>query len=495
MKPWISCALAVLFTLPLYAGPQAKSYEATWDSLNSRATPQWWVDAKFGIFIHWGVYSVPAYSAPGKYSEWYWYWIRNAQADHPECQKFHETQYGKGFTYADFVPLFKAELFDPDFWADIFFRSGAKYVVHTSKHHDGYTLWRSQEANNSWGRAWNSVDTGPQRDVIGELSAAVRKRGLKMGLYYSLYEWFNPLYLNDVQVFVEKHLFPQFTDMVLQNEPSIIFSDGEWEHGNEVWRSHELLAWLFNESPVKDEVVINDRWYKGSRHKDGGYFTTEYGSGLDTAENPWEENRGIGFSYGFNRAETIDHYSSPQELVLMLVDIVSRGGNLLLDIGPDSDGTIPVIMQDRLLQMGDWLSVNGEAIYESSPWQKTCQWSEGRVPKEERGEYMSGYDILKLTVSPDEGSAVKEIFFTQKTADLYAILPFFPFHSFTIQGLKPDPDTKVFLLGTEREFFFESQGGDMTIIVPPMPVQELPCNFAYTFKITQVIKQAETHNK
>ncbi len=488
MKSWLSFVMAILITLPICASPQAKSYKATWDSLNSRATPQWWVDAKFGIFIHWGVYSVPAYSAAGKYSEWYWYWIRNATADHPECRAFHETQYGKGFTYADFVPMFKAELFDPDFWADIFFRSGAKYVVHTSKHHDGYTLWKSQEANNSWGRAWNSVDTGPQRDVIGELSEAVRKRGLKMGLYYSLYEWFNPLYLNDVQVFVAKHLFPQFKDMVLQNKPSVIFSDGEWEHGNDVWRSHELLAWLFNESPVKDEVVINDRWYKGSRHKDGGYFTTEYGSGLDTAENPWEENRGIGFSYGFNRAETIDHTSSPQELVLMLVDIVSRGGNLLLDIGPDSDGTIPVIMQDRLLQMGKWLSVNGEAIYGSSPWEKTCQWSAGRIPNEERGEYNIGYDILKLTVSPDKGSAVKEIFFTQKDADLYAILPFFPFQSFMIKGLKPEPDTKVFLLGTEREFSFESQGGDMTIIVPPLPVQELPCNFAYTFKITQVIK-------
>lgn len=367
-------------------------------------------------------------------------------------------------------------------------RSGAKYVVHTSKHHDGYTLWKSQEANKVWGRAWNSVETGPQRAVIGELSESVRKRGLKMGLYYSLYEWFNPLYLSDVGVFVEKHLFPQFKDMVLQNKPSDIFSDGEWDHGNEVWRSHELLAWLFNESPVRDEVVINDRWYKGSRHKDGGYFTTEYGSGLDTAKNPWEENRGIGYSYGFNRAETIDHYSSAQELVLMLVDIISRGGNLLLDIGPDADGTIPVIMQDRLLQMGEWLAVNGEAIYGTSPWRQTCQWSPGKIPIEKRGEYNSGYDILGLTVSPEEGAAVKEIFFTQKGRDLYAILPFFPFQSFAIKGMKPTSATKVSLLGTENEFTWESQGGDMIITVPSIPVHEVPGKYAYTFKITQVVK-------
>ena len=143
-------------------------------------------------------------------------------------------------------------------------------------------------------------------------------------------------------------MFPQFKDLVTRYKPSIIFSDGEWDMPSAEWRSPELLAWLFNESPVKDEVVINDRWGKDTRHKHGGYWTTEYTPGMSGMDHPWEESRGMGFSYGYNRAERLEDYHTGRELVIMLVDLVSRGGNLLLDIGPDADGTIPVIMEERL---------------------------------------------------------------------------------------------------------------------------------------------------
>ena len=189
-----------------------------------------------------------------------------------------------------------------------------------------------------------------------------------MGFYYSLYEWYNPLWLTDKPRYVREHMFPQFKDLVTRYKPAIIFSDGEWELPSSEWHSPELLAWLFNDSPVKDEVVINDRWGKDTRHKHGGYWTTEYTPGMSGMDHPWEESRGMGFSYGYNRAETLEDYHTGRELVIMLVDLVSRGGNLLLDIGPAADGTIPVIMEERLIQIGDWLKVNGEAIYGTQPW-------------------------------------------------------------------------------------------------------------------------------
>ena len=309
-------------------------YEPTWESLDKRPTPQWYLDAKFGIFIHWGVYSVPAWGAPRQYAEWYWNNIANKKADNPWWQ-FHKRVYGENFEYKDFAPRFKAELFDPDRWADLFFRSGAKYVVPTSKHHEGFCMWPSANANAAWGRPWNSVDAGPERDLLGELATAVRKQpGMHMGFYYSLYEWFNPLWLTNKPAYVTEHMHPQFKDVVTRYSPDIIFSDGEWDLTSAEWKSPELLAWLFNESPCKDTVVVNDRWGKECRHHHGTYYTTEYGAGMKDASHPWEESRGMAYSYGYNRAERIEDYKTAREFVLTLVDLVSRGGNFLLDIGP-----------------------------------------------------------------------------------------------------------------------------------------------------------------
>ncbi|HUT23598.1 MAG TPA: alpha-L-fucosidase [Sumerlaeia bacterium] len=348
-------------------------YEPTWESLDSRPTPQWFADAKFGVFIHWGVYSVPAWGPKGSYSEWYLNYMRNKQS---ETWKFHERVYGADFQYEDFAPLFKAEMYDPDEWADVFAKSGAKYVILTSKHHDGYCLWPSKDRP-----GWNSMEVGPKRDLLGDLMEAGRKRGLKMGFYYSLYEWTHPLYPKEVDRYVEEYMMPQFKDAVTRYQPSIIFADGEWDHPSEKWRSRELLAWLFNEADCRRDVVVNDRWGAGDRHKHGGYYTTEYGGGLEGIDHPWEETRGMGHSFGYNRNEDISEYRSAEDMIYLLIDLVSRGGNLLLDIGPAGDGRIPVIMQERLLQIGEWLDVNGEAIYGARPWRKT---GEFRITKLER---------------------------------------------------------------------------------------------------------------
>ena len=464
-----------------------QTYEAKWESLDGRPTPQWWTDAKFGMFIHWGLYSVPAWSVRGEYSEWYWNRITGDKAKNGPWWRYHSATYGTDFPYAAFAPMFKAELFDPDHWADVFQRSGAKYVVLTSKHHDGFCLWPSEQANKSWGRPWNSVDIGPRRDLLGDLGDAVRAKGLKMGFYYSLYEWYNPLWLADRTLFVEKHMIPQFKDVVTRYKPSVIFSDGEWDMPDKSWRSEELLAWLYNESPCCDDVVVNDRWGKDIRHKHGGYYTTEYGAGMADASHPWEENRGMAHSFGYSRTETLADYKTSRELILMLIDLVSRGGNLLLDIGPDGDGTIPVIMEERLIQIGDWLKVNGEAIYGTRPWRNTIQWTEGKRPDVAYGaEYKAKYDIAELTGPPEGDKAVIAAFFTAKGDTLYATCPRWPQKEIVLKDIEVSSDATVTMLGVAQPLNWRRSGRDVVVQVPTLSVDETPCEHAYVLRLTQV---------
>lgn len=478
---------ASLISLLLLAAPAISGAPVTpdWESLDQRPNPSWWNDAKFGIFIHWGPYSVPAFSKVGEYSEWYWRdLIDEKRKSHAEVKAFHNRVYGPGFTYADFVPQFRAEMFDPDQWAEVFKASGARYVVLTSKHHDGFALWPSAEADRSWGRAWNSLDTGPRRDLLGDLTAAVRRKGLKMGVYFSLYEWYNPLYVADPELYVAKHMVPQFKDLVSRYAPSVIFSDGEWEHPAETWKSTELLQWLFTEGPNPDEVVVNDRWGKGTRRAHGGYYTTEYGSGLPTAEHPWEENRGMGFSFGYSRTENLQDYNSSEELLYMLIDIVARGGNFLLDIGPTADGRIPVIMQQRLIDIGGWLAINGEAIYGTRPWIRSNQWSEGEVKDAPRGAAKGGYDIMKLTVAPDPGFAVKEIFFTQRGSTLYAICPRLPDGDLVIHDLRPPASATIDLVGGAGKLAWRQNDTDVRISLPRLNPSATRYPAAWVFRIS-----------
>jgi alpha-L-fucosidase len=486
--------MKLLSALVFAAALSAQTYQPTWESIDNRPTPAWFTDAKFGIFIHWGVYSVPAYAPviPGKlaYAEWYWNALTAGQKN-PKANAiqtgtwaFHQKVYGPGFPYQDFAPQFRAELYDPDHWADVFQRSGAKYVALTSKHHDGFALWPSQEASKTWGRPWNAADIGPKRDILGDLTQSVRRKGLKMGFYYSLYEWYNPVWLADKQKYIREHMTPQFKDLVTKYAPSIIFSDGEWDLPSSEWKSPALLAWLFNESPSKNEVVINDRWGKDCRHKHGGYWTTEYTPGMSGSSHPWEESRGMGFSYGYNRAERLEHYHTGRQLVVMLVDLVSRGGNFLLDIGPDADGTIPVVMEDRLIQMGSWLTVNGDAIYGTKPWKTAQQWTAGERPKlDYNKEYETAYDLQKLVEKPAGGKASIEAFFTAKGNDVYAILPRWPGRTFTIKDASLKPKS-VTLLGSSAPVRFQAAAGGTTVQVPDLP-QELISQPMWVLKVTQ----------
>jgi alpha-L-fucosidase len=246
--------LVIATTAAAQKMPPPEQIEKDWAWIDERDVPAWWQNAKFGIFIHWGVYSVPAYGIKGTYSEWYWHnkdafpVKPNKQPRHDATNAFHNRVYGEDFRYEEFAPLFRAEMFDPDHWANVFEKAGAGYVVLTSKHHDGYTLWPNKHASESFGHPWNSVEVGPKRDLVGELTEAVNKTSVRMGLYYSLWDWFNPVWERDQAAYVEQVMLPQMYELIETYKPQVLFTDGDWLDPYTLWRSPEFLAWLLKES-------------------------------------------------------------------------------------------------------------------------------------------------------------------------------------------------------------------------------------------------------
>ena len=474
----MKCKLLQAFLLLLSLSSFSQTYQATWESLDQRPTPQWFRDAKFGIFIHWGVYSVPGFTSKGNYAEWYQHQL---EAKDSAVAKYHHDKFGNK-TYYQLADDFKAELFNPDDWAKLFEQSGAKYIVLTSKHHDGFALWPSKETNKAWGFPWTAVSAGPKRDLLGDLFKAVRKTPVHAGMYYSLYEWYNPLWKQDKKRFAAEHTWPQMKDLIQTYQPDVFWTDGDWEATDDVWKSKEFLAWMYNESPVKDKIVVNDRWGDGIRFKHAGIYTPEYQPDLDFEDHYWEESRGMGFSYGYNRAEDAWDYNSAQSLVLQLIDKVSRGGNFLLDIGPDEHGKIPPVMQERLLQIGDWLTLNGEAIYGTSRWKTSSQWSEGNRNYKNK----SGDMLLKITVDPDPGYAVKEVFYTYNanTNSLYAILPTYPENGkLVLTDIAPSANTTISLLSTKEKLSWQQKDGQLVIDLPAYNPNKIKSPYAFAVKI------------
>ena len=434
-------------------------YEATWESLDSRPTPKWWIDAKFGIFVHWGLYSVPAYSPTGGkdvyscYAEWYQGQLIRTNAN---VLAHHAAYYGKA-PYANFATQFTARNFNPDYWAELFRRAGAKYAVLTAKHHDGYALWPTVISP-----YYNSVALGPGRDIAKEFTTAMRSAGLRSGFYFSLIEYANPLYPGKIRgapsygpealpmkEWARRVNLSQMRDLVMRYHPDIIWPDGAWDWPAEEQLSAEFLAWLFNESPVRETVAVNDRWGKGMNGHHGGHYTTEYGDGEDGAKNkigdevhPWEECRGIGKSFGFNMMETPDEYMTSAKCIEVLVDVASRGGNLLLNVGPTADGRIPAIMQDRLMAMGHWLDVNGNAIY------GTRKWKHARM------------NIGK-----------SRVYFTAKGRRIYAIV--FGTNDKSLKFADIGGVERVSLLGYEGDVEWRQEGNDVAVTMPSDPPEEV----------------------
>ena len=365
-------AAAAAASLP----PAARAYEPNWASLDARPLPTWFDEAKVGIFIVGGVFSVPSWGEPegGASGEWFEEeWLgANGKPGDPRYAAFMAQRYGPQFSYGDFAAGLTYDLFNATQWAELFVKSGAKYTVFLTKHHDGFTLWPSATSFN-----WNSMDVGPHRDVTGEISAAVKAAGLHSGLYHSLFEWYNPLYLADkasgfnTTTFVPKAM-GELVDLVERYEPELIWSDGDWEAPDSYWDAPaNFLAWLVTNSSVKDTVVYNDRWGKGDTCHHGSYYTCSDRYNPGTKQNHKFENAMTldRYSWGFRRnADAELSYLSFAELMQQLTSTVACGGNLLVNVGPSLDGTINTLMQERLLQMGAWLRVNGPAIYATVPW-------------------------------------------------------------------------------------------------------------------------------
>ncbi|KAL1776575.1 tissue alpha-L-fucosidase [Sigmodon hispidus] len=454
---WRAVGVRLLLLLAAVAQAVAQAprrYTPDWQSLDSRPLPKWFDEAKFGVFVHWGVFSVPAWG-----SEWFWWHWKGER--NPAYERFMKENYPPGFSYADFGPQFTARFFHPDQWAELFQAAGAKYVVLTTKHHEGYTNWPSPV---SWN--WNSKDVGPHRDLVGELGAAVRKRNLRYGLYHSLLEWFHPLYLLDkkngfkTQYFVGAKTMPELYDLVNSYKPDLIWSDGEWECPDTYWNSTNFLAWLYNDSPVKDQVVVNDRWGQNCSCRHGGYYNCQDKFRPHSLpDHKWEMCTSVDkSSWGYRRDMTISSIAGENEIIEELVQTVSLGGNYLLNIGPTKDGLIVPVFQERLLAVGKWLQINGEAIYASKPWR----------------------------VQSEKNETV--VWYTTKDSAVYATFLYWPENGIiNLKSPQTTSATKITMLGITGELTWtlDPQEG-LLISLPQLPPTALTVDFAWTLKLTSV---------
>ncbi|MFB6173895.1 MAG: alpha-L-fucosidase [Halobacteriales archaeon] len=371
--------------------------EPTWDSLDAHPVPDWFHDAKLGIFVHWGAYSVPAWAPKNAditaenaspYAEWYPYYMYESGSPTDE---YHREEYGDDVAYEDFLDRWSADEWDPERWADLFAEVGARYVVLTGEHHDGIPLWDCDYTEH------DAVSRGPERDLVGDLAAAVRDRGLRFGAsYHANYNYYqpgfdgpdgHPTFGREPLGAEETRPGPEYVDfmnakhreLIRKYDPDILWFDTPTADSDHL-RAKELIAEFYEDAAADDrEVVVNDRaaadaagtTIDGGRHPEaahGDFVTPEYHTFDAVSDHKWEACRGIGRSFGYNRAEDAEDHLSGGELVRTFVDVVSKNGNLLLNVGPKADGTIPDLQREPLAELGEWLDVHGEAMFGSRPW-------------------------------------------------------------------------------------------------------------------------------
>ena len=365
-------------------------FRADWESLQNYKVPDWYMDAKFGIFIHWGVYSVPAFD-----NEWY---PRLMYTEGTEEYKHHIATYGKQdkFGYKDFIPSFKAEKFDPAAWARLFKEAGAKYVVPVFEHHDGFAMYDSGLSD------WTAAKMGPHRDLMGDLAKAVRAEGLHLGasshrvehnfflgvgraipsdvndpkyaaFYGPAHTWLeakNGTPLNNDFTYVSKawtdDWLARSAEIVQKYHPEIIYFD--WWIGQPSVRGNltRFVSYYYNTSLKNGGTVGVINYKEFAMPEKAAVLDVERGQLAGIRSLYWQTDTSVSNrSWGYIQNDT---FKSPQFVIHQLVDIVSKNGNLLLNIGPRSDGTIPEEAQQVLREVGVWLKVNGEAIYSTRPW-------------------------------------------------------------------------------------------------------------------------------
>ncbi len=466
-------------------------FAANWESLKNFKVPEWYMNDKFGIFIHWGVYCVPAFG-----NEWY---ARNMYQQGSKEFEHHVKTYGKHseFGYKDFIPKLTAKNYDPKAWAKLFKDAGAKFVMPVAEHHDGFPMYHSDVTD------WCAAKMGPKRDVVGELADAVRNEGMIFSA--SSHRAENWWFFDGGLEFDSDVTNPANEGMYGPPQPS----SPKKEHSSDEWRSRSwknppdkafLDDWLVRTCEIVDkyrpQVLWFDWWIEQEifqpylqkfaayyynrgaewnlgvaiNHKHESFpvgttvFDIERGQLNHIREFFWQNDTSVSKnSWGY-----ISHhdYKPVAWIIQDLVDIVSKNGALLLNIGPKPDGTIPREEQDMLLEIGKWLSVNGEAIYNTRPWKV---YGEGPTEVPE-GSFT---DTKRTDFTP------KDIRFTQNGNNLYATLLAWNKGSVTITSLSNLSIKKISLLGDGKALEFSQSSEGLNVSLPDKP----PCDHAYVLKL------------
>ncbi|HOH50663.1 MAG TPA: alpha-L-fucosidase [Candidatus Hydrogenedentes bacterium] len=461
-------------------GAAAGPFQPAWDSLETYTVPDWYLDAKFGIFIHWGVYSVPAFG-----SEWY---PRNMYREKSPEFRHHVETHGpqKTFGYKDFIPGLTAANYDPAAWAELFRRAGAKYIVPVAEHHDGFPMYDCSYSD------WTAAKMGPKRDLIGELADAVRKEGLIFGLssHRAEHWWFfdgGRKFDSDVNdpAFAglyapaqpEKESTPDaaFLDdwllrtceLVDKYQPQLVWFDWWIEQPCFQPYLQRFAAYYYNQGAAGNRgVAIN---YKNKSFPiKAAVWDIERGQLAEIRQPFWQTDTSVSLnSWGYVEKQ---RYKTVTSLVQDLVDIVSKNGALLLNIGPRPDGTIPEPEREMLLDIGKWLEVNGEAVYGTRPW---------KVYGEGPTKVADG----SFTDAKKKAFTAEDIRFTTKDGALYAVLLAWPekrvAHIDSL-SLSDGNVAEVTLLGAPKPLKFMQNDKELRVNLP----KEKPCDHAYTLKIT-----------
>jgi alpha-L-fucosidase len=486
-----------------------QSYSADWRSLRAHPTPQWFRDAKFGIYTHWGVYSVPAI---GPNTSWYGHnmyregTVRTKGRRETNQYNDHLQSYGhySKFGYKDFIPLFTAERFDPDQWAEVFANAGARFAGPVAEHHDGFSMWPTKTSR------WNAAEMGPRRDVVGLLEKAYRSKGMKymVAMHHAEHWWFFPHWLKDADTadprfsdfYGEAHntdfempleAWDREAEWAAQDMPSRAFLE-KWKtrlhevvdgyQPDYIWfdfglrwiheqYKQDFLAYYYNkEAEWGREVVVTYKWSDlppGTASVD-----IELGRMADQTYFDWITDTTVddGQAWGYMKNA---RYKSATELLQYLIDNVSKNGYMLLNVGPKADGTIPEEAQESLAGMGKWLALNGEAIYETAPWYR---FGEGPTRFTVEGAFGDMQEKVRFTG--------EDFRFTTRGNVLYAIALAWPAKEFSIQSagaLYPGEVERVELLGHDGPLPFRQTRSGLDVTRPDQP----PCDHAYVFKITR----------
>jgi alpha-L-fucosidase len=485
----------------------AGKFQPNWESIASQYhVPEWYKDAKFGIFIHWGVYAVPAH-----HDEWYPRWMyKNDPKSRDRAYDYHLATYGPQdkFGYKDFIPMFKAEKWDPQAWAALFKKSGARYVVPVAEHHDGFSMYDSSI------NRWNSVKMGPGRDIIGELSKAIHAEGLHFGLssHRAEHWWFfeggrqfpsdvqDPKYAefygpaqsdrknldNPMGEAFLKDWLARCTELVDKYQPELVYFDvvGGWSPAFQPYLQ-QFAAHYYNQADdLKRGVVIN--YKSGVMPEKAAVLDFERDVSDIARPDCWQTDTSVGKKSWCYIPD--EEFKSPKQLINEFVDVVSKNGNYLLNIGPRADGTLPDEPRNILLSFGGWLKVNGEAIYGTRP---SAVASEGPTHPQPKGP---GRDAVEAPYT------AADIRFTQKNNMLYAIALGWPeAGAWNIRTLASDTSTlvggeitNVEMLGTQEKLDWKRTKDGLIINVP----KSKPCDFAFAFRINgQAIRSFSNNGK